>query len=251
MRKLFAILLLFIALPTSAQGSLSQTRKIIGRKFNPRTPEIIRVVDQAVQRSMAVQAAQTQSSSEITQAQVAAQLDIQHKEAEAKKVAAVVARKAAAKQAKTVARRNFDVKTNPIIEQAAYLYNHNDLVVLKNARDIIDKLDLQYDANAYLYQLLNEAHAMIVLLKKQIDTERHKKQDILKELVERLEKRTERGYKLISNREDNRLWLESIENEIEKVILKININIPFDEEKNVNQSFIFYYSLHDGYEFSA
>jgi hypothetical protein len=165
---------------------------------------------------------------------VAAQLDIQHKEAEAKKVA----------------RRNFDVKINPIIEQAANLYDPN-VILLKEAKDVIDKLDQQYDANAYLYQLLNEAHAMIVLLKKQIDTERHKKQDILKELVERLEKRTERGYKLISNREDNRLWLESIENEIEKVILKININIPFDEEKNVNQSFIFYYSLHDGYEFSA
>ena len=51
--------------------------------------------------------------------------------------------------------------------------------------------------------------------------------------------------------DDNKWWLEYIENEIEKVMFKLNINIPFNEEKNVNQSFIFYYSLHDEYGLAA
>lgn len=51
--------------------------------------------------------------------------------------------------------------------------------------------------------------------------------------------------------DDNKWWLEYIENEIEKVIHKLNINIPFDEEKNVDHSLIFYYSLDNEYGIAA
>lgn len=50
---------------------------------------------------------------------------------------------------------------------------------------------------------------------------------------------------------DSDWWLEYIENEIKEVMFKLNINIPFNEEGDVNQTFIFYIILQDEYALAA